>query len=72
MSYVFVGDTLKIINIEGGRIEDLIEANIVAFQIRDFKQFRLMLQILFQSILGALTTWPEVTRFLSCFNTKLE
>ncbi|PQQ20513.1 uncharacterized protein Pyn_22312 [Prunus yedoensis var. nudiflora] len=72
MSYVFVGDTLKIINIEGGHIEDLIEANIVAFQIRDFKQFRLMLQLLFQSILGPLTTWPEVTRFLGCFNTKLE
>ncbi|CAB4311445.1 unnamed protein product [Prunus armeniaca] len=65
-SYVFVGDTLKVMNIGGG----LKEQDKVAFQ--DFKDFSRMLRSLFEPFLSCDTQWPELTSFLGCFNTKLQ
>lgn len=65
-SYVFVGDTLKIMNIGGGRIE----GDKVAF--KDFTDLSWMLQSLFRPVLSSHTEWPELTSFLCCFNTKVQ
>lgn len=61
-----MGDTLKIMNIGGGRIE----GDKVAFQ--DFKDLSCMLKSLLRPVLSSDTEWPELTSFLCCFNTKVQ